>query len=57
MTEILDLSVPDLEQKVQTGLVEVEELLAESVDSPRGFVAELIGHLSSAGGKDRKSVV
>ncbi len=51
MTDSLDLSVPVLEEKIRAGLGQVEVLLEESVDSPRGYVAELIGHLSSAGGK------
>lgn len=53
----LDLSAPALESRILPGLGEVEELLEQSVASRRGFVAELIGHLSSAGGKRLRPVL
>lgn len=57
MTGALNLSVPALEERVTAGMEEVEGLLARSVESPRGFVADLIGHLTSAGGKRLRPVL
>ena len=57
MIDGLSLSESALEENVRAGLRQVEELLEESTDSPRGFVAELVGHLSAAGGKRLRPVL
>lgn len=54
---LLNLSVPDLETRIQPGLDSVERLLQESAGYSRGLVSDLISHLAVAGGKRMRPVL
>lgn len=57
MTHDVEPGAAQLERQVQSGLDSVEDLLKESVRANRPSTAELIGHLSGAGGKRLRPVL
>lgn len=54
---MIDLSAPALEERVQSGLDSIEELLRDAATGGRGVVSDLTSHLAVAGGKRLRPVL